>query len=130
MRLRVTIGTILFAVLFTAWGTSPGLAAAEVSEDDLARAVKAVREELDAAMRAEDIDAYLALFMEDAVWMPPQAPAFSGKETARQKLGSFFRQVDIEGGSTVHEQVVMGPKWVSERGQFSILLSLQCVKKI
>ena len=31
--------------------------------------------------------------------------------------------MDVEGDSTIEEQMVMGPNWVGERGQFSIALS-------
>ena len=100
-----------------------GPQATEIDEDELARAAKTVREELDEALRNEDVDAYLAFFMDDAVWMPPHSEEYIGKDAARQKLESVFRAVDVEGSSETQEQMVMGPEWIAERGQFSILLS-------
>ena len=114
---------VVICLLLVACAGPSGQQATEIDEDELARAVKEVREQLDGAMRAEDVDAYLSFYMEDAVWLPPHAEEYVGKAAARQKLESFFRSVDVEGDSTVEEQLVMGPNWIGERGQFSVLLS-------
>ena len=124
MHSRMKITTIwVLGLSLVACGGPSSPPATEVDEDELARAVKAVRAELDAAVIAEDLDAYLAYYMDDAVWLPPNAEEYIGKAAARQRLTSFFQSVNVEGESTVEEQVVMGPNWVGERGQFSIVLS-------
>jgi len=115
----MTLGVL--GLFLVACGGSSSPSPMDIDEDELARAVKAKRADVDAAMRAEDLDAYLAFYMEDAVWLPPGAEEY-GKAAARQKLTSFFRAVNLEGGSTVEEQAVMGPNWIGERGQFSVVL--------
>jgi len=99
-----------------------GEEAVSFDEDAVAREVKAAREALDAAMVAEDIDGYLVHFMEDAVWMPPNAEEFIGHAAARQKLGFLFQSADVEGTTQIEEEVVMGPEWVADRGQYHIML--------
>ena len=118
-RLRIiTLGVL--GLFLVACGGASSPSPMDIDEDELARAVKAIRADVDAAMRSEDLDAYLAFYMEDAVWLPPGAEEY-GKAAARQKLTSFFRAVNLEGGSTVEEQTVMGPNWIGERGQFSVV---------
>lgn len=99
-----------------------GEQAAPFDEDAVAREVKAARKALDAAMAAEDIDGYLAHFLEDAVWMPPNSEEFIGHSLARRKLESLFQFADVEGTTQIEEQVVMGPDWVADRGEYHILL--------
>ena len=97
----------------------------DFDEDELARAVKAKRADVDAAMRAEDLDAYLSYYMEDAVWLPPGAEEY-GKAAARQKLTSFFRSVNLEGviDNQGHKDMAnMKARGVS--GVFSVTNNLQ-----
>jgi len=115
----ITFGVLGLFLAACAGPSSPS--PMDIDEDELARAVKAKRADVDAAMRAEDLDTYLSYYMEDAVWLPPGAEEY-GKPAARQKLTSIFRAVDVEGASTVQEQAVMGPNWIGERGQFSVVL--------
>lgn len=120
LRLKIiTLGVLGLSLVACGGPSSPS--PLDIDEDELARAVKAKRADVDAAMRAEDLDAYLSYYMDDAVWLPPGAEEY-GKAAARQKLTSFFRSVDLEGASTVQEQDVMGPNWIGERGQFSVVL--------
>ncbi len=115
----ITFGVLGLFLVASGGPSSPS--AMDFDEDELARAVKAIRADVDAAMRSEDLDAYLSYYMEDAIWLPPGAEEY-GKAAARQKLTSFFRAVNLEGASTVEEQTVMGPNWIGERGQFSVVL--------
>ncbi len=116
----ITIGVLGLFLVVCGGPSSPS--PMDIDKDELARAVKAVRADLDTAMRRGDVDAYLSHYMVDAVWLPPNAEEYIGTAVARQKLISFFRSVNLEGGSTVEEQVVMGPNWIGERGQFSVVL--------
>ncbi len=116
----ITLGVL--GLFLVACGGPSSPSPMDIDEDELARAVKAVRADLDTAMRGGDVDAYLSHYMDDAVWLPPNAEEYIGTAVARQKLISFFRSVNLEGGSTVEEQAVMGPNWIGERGQFSVVL--------
>ncbi len=116
----ITLGVL--GLFLVACGGPSSPSPMDIDEDELARAVKAVRADLDTAMRRGDVDAYLSHYMDDAVWLPPNAEEYIGTAVARQKLISFFRSVNLEGGSTVEEQAVMGPNWIGERGQFSVVL--------
>ena len=123
MSLRWKIPVLLTALLLLTFCRAPSDEPVAMDEDAIAAEVKAAREALDAAMVAEDIEGYLSHFMEDAVWLPPNNEEFIGQAVARQRLESFFGAVDVDGDFTIEEQVVMGPDWVGERGQFSVVLS-------
>jgi uncharacterized protein (TIGR02246 family) len=96
---------------------------ASIDEDALAREVKAALEASNAALVAEDVEGYLAHYMDDAVWMPPNAEEFIGKGPAKQRLTAIFAAVDVEGESTIEEQMVMGPNWVAVRGQYALSIT-------
>ena len=97
--------------------------AASIDEDAIAREVKAASEAANAALVAKDMEGYLAHYMDDAVWMPPNAEEFIGKGLARQEPTAVFQAVDIKGESTIEEQIVMWPRWVAVRGQYVVSLT-------
>ena len=55
-------------------------------------------------------------------WMPPNSEEFIGHSAARQKLESLFASVDVEGDTKIEEQVVMGPNWVADRGEYHVMM--------
>ncbi len=123
MQPKLWLISILSLFLVT-FGCAPaGVPAADFDEDAVALEVKHASDASDAALIAGDVDTYLSYYMEDAVWLPPQSEEIVGKEVAKARLAGLFDDLTIEGGSTIEEQAVMGPDWVSVRGQFNMVLT-------
>jgi uncharacterized protein (TIGR02246 family) len=85
---------------------------------------KPVRDASDArsaALASGDIEGYLGLHADDAVWMPPNAPDIIGKDVGRQRLQQVFAEMTIEQKVETDELTMMSPEWVSQRGQYSVV---------
>ncbi len=64
MRSRLKIMTLgVLGLFLVACGGPSSPSPMDIDEDELARAVKAKRADVDAAMRAEDLDDYLSFYM-------------------------------------------------------------------
>ena len=59
-----------------------------------------------AAITAGDSHAYFAVLTDDAVFMPPNAPARTGAEL-RAWLGEFLRSVSVQWLSFAHDETVV-----------------------
>ena len=114
---------ILPAMALLAFACPPAGGEAAFDEDAVAREVKAASEAADQALVAGDVDGYLAHYLDEAVWLPPNAEEIVGKSAARARLEGMIGAVNIEGGSKIEEQVVMDKDWVGERGQFNIVMT-------
>jgi uncharacterized protein (TIGR02246 family) len=123
MQPKLLLVSILSLSLVIFGCTPAGEPAAAFDEDAIALEVKHASEASDAALIAGDVDTYLSYYMEDAVWLPPQAEEIVGKEVAKARLAGLFDELTVEGSSTIEEQTVMGPDWVSVRGQFNMALT-------
>ena len=76
------------------------------------------------ALESGDVEAYLSVYTEDAVWMPPaSAMEIVGKEAARQRIKQSFDAATLEPVIQSREQTVMSPDWIADRGQYSILVT-------
>gem|GEM_PF-667948 len=121
---RTCIVTALAAVTFlVACSPAGNQGTAAFDENAIAREIETASQAKTAAMVAEDIDTYLSFYMEDAVWMPPNAEEILGHGAARQRLERVFKLVSITGKTEIQEQVVMSPDWAAERGQFVMSMS-------
>ena len=78
-------------------------------------AVEGLLGEYFAAINAGDVDGYLACFADDAIWMPPNEPAVTGKEAWRQANPEAFTTVGLDLTLTLDEVVVPGD-WAFARG--------------
>ena len=85
-------------------------------------AINAVREQEIAAFTAGDIDGLLALFTDDGVVMPPNAPVAVGKEAVRSWLQDLYEQNSVQGTYTSSEVAVVGD-WAFERLAFTLTLT-------
>ena len=68
------------------------------SEED---AVQAVFEKMDSALNSNDLDAFLSLFAESAVEMPPDEDALVGIDAIRERDGNFFENYTDEISSKI-----------------------------
>ena len=96
------------------------------SEADPARAdpekINRAREAHAAAVNAGDAAAWAALFTEDGVQMPPNAPANVGRETIRRWSEALLSAFRAEFALSVEEVRVSGD-WAFERGTYTIGLA-------
>ena len=90
------------------------------SEADL-KAIDKVRDNHVAALNAGNAGAWVAQFADDAVQMPPNAPANVGKEMIGTWSGGLLSQFRVRFALTVDEVRVVGG-WAFERGDYAIRL--------
>lgn len=61
-----------------------------------------------ASFTAGDLDAVMDLYAADVVWMPPNAPAITGKQALRDSFQGFFEQGSRELKANVQDVHVSG----------------------
>ena len=80
-----------------------------------ADAIRAVIAQTEAANTAGDVDAWLALFTDDAVYMPPGAPAVTTREGLRAVAEAGFRHdADVR---IVPDEIVVAGDWAFARSR-------------
>jgi uncharacterized protein (TIGR02246 family) len=85
-------------------------------------AIDRVREAHVAALNAGDAAAWAAQFADDAVQMPPNAPANLGKAKIKSWSQGFLDQFDVKFALDVDEVRTLG-EWAFERGGYTISLN-------
>jgi uncharacterized protein (TIGR02246 family) len=85
-------------------------------------AIDRVREAHIAALNPGNVDAFVGVFSEDAVQMPPNAPANVGRAMIRAWIIAFLDLFRVEFALEVAEVRVAGD-WAFERGAYRIGLS-------
>ena len=76
------------------------------------------------AMQAGDADEWLATHSDDAVMMPPNQPAVSGKDNIEQWVNAFFSQFNVERFSISVEEVQMDNQIAFLRGNYEMAIKL------
>lgn len=84
--------------------------------------IRRVREAHIAALNAGDADAWVSLFTEDGVQMPPNVPANVGRERVRSSSRTFLGAFRPAFAVPVAEVRVAGD-WAFERGAYRIALT-------
>jgi len=96
-----------------------GCAPASDSDIEADRAaVRAVIDEEVRAANAGDADAFLAIFSDDAVAIPPNAPAVAG-DAVREWVRSLLEQVDIALSSYEDEQLILAGDYAIHHYSFT-----------
>ena len=90
------------------------------NEADL-KAIDQVREKHVAALNASDANAWVSEFTEDAVRMPPNAPADFGKEAIGAHAQGYLSRFRVKLAFDVDEVRVLD-EWAFERGEYSVVL--------
>jgi len=85
-------------------------------------AIDRARDSHIAALNAGDADAWVSLFAEDGVQMPPNAPANVGKGSIAKWSVGLLNAFRVQFGLTVDEVRVLGD-WAFERGAYTINLA-------
>ncbi|MDH3292335.1 MAG: SgcJ/EcaC family oxidoreductase [Gemmatimonadota bacterium] len=94
------------AILLAACSAIDGQQATTTQVD--AEAIMMMLAEYDTAATAGNVDAYMALYADDAVSMPPDAPARTGKEEIRAAFVAFLEENTVQLTSQVDEVRVSG----------------------
>ncbi len=82
-------------------------------------AIQAMAEEFVRAINEGDAETLVALFTDDAVRMPPNEPAVTGKEALEAQYRAEFAQFDIDLNWTLEEIVVVG-EWAYYRAGYTV----------
>ena len=106
--------TILIALLI-------GLALPLMAADDVGKMIRANTESFESAMRAGNVDGFMAFYANDAVLMPPNAPAFNGVENVR-KFWSGLLSMGKTDVDLVTDDVITSGELAVERGHFELTL--------
>ncbi len=119
MRVQPSAAILLFVAL-TLSSCQP---AAEQKEADVA-AIQAVAKEWIAALNAGDVARLVAEYTDDAVRMPPGAPAYAGKEAIEEAFRGFFEQFSAEiTWPTGKEEIVVADGWAFHRDKYTARLT-------
>ena len=94
-------------------------AAAKTPTMDVPAAVRANTEAFDAAMRAGNVEGFMAFYAADAVLMPPNAPSFNGAENVRKFWGGLLAAGATDVNLTTDDVLVSGELAV-ERGHYEL----------
>ena len=122
----VTATAICFALMVVgcqpAADQSDSAAVAAKQAEDVA-AIKKLMNDVGAAVNvnADDVAALAAFFTDDAVRMPPNQPAISGKEAIRESLQNSYGNVTVKFTDEVAEIEVAGD-WAFSRSAYTITL--------
>jgi uncharacterized protein (TIGR02246 family) len=85
-------------------------------------AIDKVRDIHVGALNSGNADAWVGLFSDDGVQMPPNAPANVGKEDIGHWSRGLLNNFRVQFGLTVDEVRVLGD-WAFERGDYAISLT-------
>ncbi len=106
----MTFSQILLVVLGLAfWGSapeSPSTRTVKAMNDNTA--IEATLKQYEAALNASDVDGIMALYAEDGVFMPTEAPTAAGKEQVRAAYEHVFGMIKLNIAFSIDEIVQHG----------------------
>jgi uncharacterized protein (TIGR02246 family) len=105
MRSSILLSILVVVGCSPAAETQPGLS--ETIEADVA-AVRAITDRFDEALNVGDYEALAALYHEDAMRMPAEAPAQIGQEAIREWFRLEVEQFDVQIDNVVRETQIVG----------------------
>ena len=91
-------------------------------EADL-EAIKQIREAHIAAVNRGDVDAWMALYAEDAVQMPPNMSANIGRRKIRPWANDFLAPYRSAAYALLVDEIHVAGDWAFERGAYKITLT-------
>ena len=86
---------------------------------DVETALQAKVQEFEAALRARDLERVMALYADDAVFMPPNSPALSGSAAIRQFWTGLLAAPNVEADLIIEDIETCGDLAI-ERGRLEI----------
>ena len=111
--------TLLSALAFAIASTAcqPRAQEAARSSEEDAAAIQALVDEWTVAFNAGDVAGLVALYTDDAVRMPPNAPAYTGREAIEEAFSGLFEQFSGE-LTWPTEEIVVADGWAFHRGTY------------
>jgi len=106
-------------IVMTALLVFAGCASTSAPMADVGPAIRALADEFDTQMRAGNVDGFMALYADDAVLLPPNAPAFNGRDAVRRFWGGLLAtgKTDVD---LVVDDVTSSGELAIERGHYEL----------
>ncbi|HKS22271.1 MAG TPA: DUF4440 domain-containing protein [Thermoanaerobaculia bacterium] len=105
---------LLAALLVAACASMPG--------SDAEQAIRKMDEEFSAAARAGNVDGMMAIYADDAVLMPPNFPAFRGRDAVRQFWSGFLAAGQID-ATVAADRVIQSGDLAVEIGHYNLKIT-------
>jgi uncharacterized protein (TIGR02246 family) len=97
-------------------------ACASMPANDAEQAIRKMDRDFSAAATAGNLDGMMATYADDAVLMPPNFPAFRGRDAIRQFWGGFLAAGKID--ATIEaDRVIQSGDLASEIGHYSLKIT-------
>ncbi len=90
------------------------------SEEEVSAAVEEIFDEYEASVMAGDADRWMALWTDDPVQLPPDAPAVTDRETLHDSTKAEFEVVSYTEFDISVEEVQVAGGWAYARGNFTV----------
>jgi uncharacterized protein (TIGR02246 family) len=97
----------------------------EVDVTKVVEAARQLNEDWDAAFNARDLDALVELYLDDAVRMQPDEPAWMGREEIREGFQQTWAQFSSVEVTNQDDEVVVSGEYVIMRGSGRATLVLE-----
>lgn len=122
MKLLKNAALLLVVLAFVACAPAAEEAVVEVPDTTEAdrEAIIAQIEGWEAALTTDDTDAFVALYEEGAVLMPPNAPSITGGEAIRTVTGGLFDEATIVLDTVVYDELVIAGDWAFARDSYEV----------
>lgn len=133
MSRRQTIG---FAVVVAALVLASAILGAQANGDSASTDVEKIHQisvAIDGAFVAGDAAAMAALVTEDAVWMPPEEPAITGRAAIHKRYANIFSELRSRFENISHllevDDVRVCGDWAISRGHYRLEMTLRAVPR-
>ena len=113
----------LFPVLVALVAVAASGCAPKVDVEADQAVIRTLGEQAVATLNTNDAAALAAFVTDDAVWMPPNEPAVSGKEAFESLYRAWFDQFICEVTSHPVEEIVVAGDWAFARGRYTLMLT-------
>ncbi len=115
MKIKLSAVIFLFVAL-----TLSCCQTAEVSTEADVTAIQTLAASWKTAVESGDIDGYMALYADDIVQMPPNAPAVKGKQALEEKCLGLFGMFTVEVTWPVAgtEEIIVADGWAFHLSEF------------
>jgi ketosteroid isomerase-like protein len=96
--------------------------ASTMPANDAEEAIRKMDREFGAAARAGNVDGMMAIYAADAVLMPPNFPAFRGRDAIRQFWGGFLSAGQID-ATLEADKVIQSCDMATELGHYALKIT-------
>lgn len=121
---KLIVAAALLAVTFTIAFSQSGKQQSKANQADV-EAINKLREQEITAFSAADVSTLLNIVTNDVVIMPPNEPAFTGKDALRSWAENIYKQFTVRGKHTAStpSNIVLAGDWAFERLAFTLTMT-------